>query len=117
MRLTDDMLTHSSAPWMWRPIVECIGARFFIDPFRVDARRDGVMVVVMLHNPACRHLSLHDPWWRHSALDVLTLAIARAVKVGGEGWRGKCRLWRWLCRLTHGEEQTSKRIVASTWRH
>jgi hypothetical protein len=76
MRLTDDMLTHSSAPWMWRPIVECIGARFFIDPFRVDARRDGVMVVVMLHNPACRHLSLHDPWWRHFALDVLTLAIA-----------------------------------------
>lgn len=54
----------------------------FIDPFRVDARSDTVMVVVMLYNLPRRHLSLHVAWWRHLALDVLTLAVSRPVKVG-----------------------------------
>ncbi len=65
-------------------VMERIGARLFINPFRVDARGETVMVVVMLYNLPRRHLALHDAWWRHFALDVLTLAITWSVKVGRE---------------------------------
>jgi hypothetical protein len=66
--------------------IEPIGARLFIDALCVDPRGNAVMVVVMLDNPARRHLSFNDAWRRHLALDVFTLAIPRPVQVGCERW-------------------------------
>ena len=71
---------------MHRSVVVRKGAGLFIDPFRVDAGRDAVVIVVMLNDLSCRNLSLHDAWWGHLPLNVLALAISRTIKVGREGW-------------------------------
>jgi hypothetical protein len=71
-----------------RSVVVCKGAGLFIDPFRVDAGRDAVVVVVMLNDLSCCDLALHDAWWGHFPLKVLALAITRTIEVGREGWSG-----------------------------
>ena len=72
-----------------RSVVVRIGARLFIDPFRVDARGHPMVVVVMLNDVSCRDLSLHDTRWCYLTLNVLALAVTRTIKVGREGWSRK----------------------------
>jgi hypothetical protein len=67
-------------------IIEPIGARLFIDALCVDARGNPVMVVVMLDDPARRHLSLDNAGRRHLAFDVFTLTVPRPVEVGCKRW-------------------------------
>jgi hypothetical protein len=72
-----------------RSVVIRIGARLFIDPFRVDSRSDSMVVVVMLNDVSCGDLFFHDARWCYLTLDVLALAITRTIKVGREGWSRK----------------------------
>jgi hypothetical protein len=66
--------------------IEPIGARLFIDALCVGTRGNPVMVVVMLDDPARRHLSLDNAGRRHLAFDVFTLTVTRPVEVGCRRW-------------------------------
>ena len=67
-----------------RSVVVRIGARLFIDPFRVDSRSDSMVVVVILNDVSCGDLFFHDARWCY-----LTLDVTRTIKVGREGWSRK----------------------------